>query len=161
MQIPAKSIFARRHHKSARQTALFPLLVMLGTLLSPPLPASEVDANAKSNTTSIPQANIPWMSGGVGDEARDEMRKAASSYNVLIIFSNHQGGYLASIPFTVAGGDGREIISGVSEGPLLYVKLPPAVYQISAQIDGVWQHRRIQPGTTGRPLHMSFVSRGE
>jgi len=161
MHIPALATFARGHPKLAGQSVWLPIAVILGALLCPPLQASEVGDNAKSNVTSVPQADIPWMSGGIGEEARDEMRKAASSYNVQIVFSNRQGSYLADIPFTVAGRDGRQIISGVSEGPLLYVKLPPAVYRISAQIDGAWQHRRIQAATTGRPLRMVFVSRGE
>ncbi|WP_153131939.1 hypothetical protein [Dechloromonas hortensis] len=161
MHIPAIAILARGHHKLARKSVSLPIAIILGALLCPPLQAGEVGDNAKSNAISIPQADIPWMSGGIGEEARDEMRKAAASYNVHIVFSNRQGSYLADIPFAVAGRDGRQIISGVSEGPLLYIKLPPGAYRISAQIDGAWLHRRIQAGTTRQPLRMVFVSRGE
>lgn len=161
MRNPLSPLAPQGHEESVRRYLLRPLLTLLAALSCPPLLAGEIDDNAKYNATSAPQAAIPWMSGGIGDEARDEMRKAATTYNVLIVFSNLQGSYLASVPFAVAGRDGREILAGVSEGPLLYIKLPPAAYRVSAKIDGVWQNKQIQAATTGRPVRAMFVSRGE
>ena len=97
------------------------------------------------------------MSGGIGDEARDEMRKSAAAYSVHLVFSDPQGSYLAAIPFTVTRLNGRELYSGVSAGPLLYLKLPPGSYQIAARFDGVWQSKRIRAGSSGEPAKVSFV----
>lgn len=119
--------------------------------------AQEVGDAAKQNVTSSPQEEVPWMSGGIGDEARDEMRKAAAAYSVHLVFSDPQGSYLAAIPFTVSKLNGRELYSGVSAGPLLYLKLPPGTYQISAKFDGVWQSKRISAGSPGDPARVSFV----
>lgn len=137
------------------------LVAIVTALVCTPLPAVEIDDVAKSNTGSAPQTGISWMSGGVGEDARDEMRKALAVYNVFVIFSDRHGGYLAGIPFAVAGRDGREILAGVSDGPLLLMKLPPAAYRISAQIDGVWQNRHIRAGTSGRPVRTMFVGRAD
>lgn len=161
MSNPLSAFRSTSHQQTDRRALARPLLAVVIALLCTPLPAVEIDQNAKANVISDPQAGVPWMSGGIGDEARDEMRKAATAYNVQIIFSNRQGSYLADIPFTVSGRNGKEILAGVSEGPLLYIKLPPAAYRISAQIDGAWQHRQIQAGATGRPVKTMFVSRGE
>jgi hypothetical protein len=146
---------------SKSATAFRPLLAIVAALLGAPLAQAEVGDNAKHNTSSTTPAEIPWLSGGIGDEARDEMRKAAASYNVLVVFSTPQGSYLANVPFSVARRSGSDILSGVSEGPLLYIKLPPAAYRVSAQIDGVWQSKQIQVGATARPLRTVFVSKGE
>jgi len=116
---------------------------------------------ARQDLASAPQEQIPWISGGVSDEARDEMRKAAPAYNVHLMFSNRQGSYLADIPFTVSKLNGRELYSGVSEGPLLYLNLPPGIYQIAVQLDGVWQNKRIRAGTSGYPARASFVGNGK
>ena len=89
------------------------------------------------------------------------MRKAAPAYNVHLMFSNRQGSYLADIPFTVSKLNGRELYSGVSEGPLLYLKLPPGTYQIAVQLGGVWQNKRIRAGTSGNPAKASFVGNGK
>ncbi|WP_265948213.1 hypothetical protein [Dechloromonas sp. A34] len=161
MSNPLSAFTIKSHQQTARRALARSLLAVAAAFLCTSLPAADIDDNAKSNVVSAPQAQIPWMSGGIGDEARDEMRKAATAYNVQVIFSDRQGSYLANIPFAVTGRNGKEVVAGVSEGPLLYIKLPPGSYRLSAQIDGAWQHKQIQAGTTGRPVRTSFVSRGE
>ena len=137
------------------------LLALVVAAYWAPLWAETVGEVAKQNVTSAPQEQIPWISGGVSDEARDEMRKAAPAYNVHLMFSNRQGSYLADIPFTVSKLNGRELYSGVSEGPLLYLKLPPGTYQIAVQLGGIWQNKRIRAGTSGNPAKASFVGNGK
>ena len=154
-------LFAVQQHQTIRRSISRPLVALVAALLCTPLLAVEIDDNAKHNASSAPQATIPWLSGGIGDDARDEMRKAAASYNVLIVFSDRQGSYLADIPFAVAGRNGQEVVAGVSEGPLLYIKLPAGSYKVSVKIDGVWQNRQIQAGPAGRPVRVNFVGKGE
>lgn len=137
------------------------LLAALVAVHALPLWAEEVGDVAKQNVTSAPQAELDWMSGGIGDEARDEMRKAAAAYSVHLVFSDPKGSYLADIPFTVSRPNGRELYSGVSAGPLLYLKLPPGTYQISAKFDGVWHSKRIRAGSAADPARVSFVSIGK
>ncbi len=137
------------------------LLALVVAAYWAPLSAETIGEVAKQNVTSAPQEHIPWISGGVSDEARDEMRKSAAAYNVHLMFSNPQGAYLADIPFTVSTVNGRELFSGVSAGPLLYLKLSPGTYQVAAQLDGVWQNKRIRAGTSGYPAKASFVGNGK
>lgn len=137
------------------------VLAMVVALHCAPLWAGDVGDVAKQNTTSPPQAEVSWMSGGIGDEARDEMRKAGAAYSVHLVFSEPQGSYLAGIPFTVTRLNGRELYSGVSAGPLLYLKLPPGSYQIAAKFDGVWHKKSIKAGTPENPARVSFVSTGK
>ncbi|WP_169259174.1 hypothetical protein [Aromatoleum diolicum] len=140
---------------------LAPVVALVVALQCAPLWADEVDDAARFNATSAPQAEISWMSGGIGDEAREEMRKAARAYNVHIVFSARNGDYLATVPVTVTRRNGQKIYSGVSDGPLLYLKLPPGSYQLAAEIDGAWQSKRIEAGASGRATKVTFVSRGE
>lgn len=135
------------------------LLALMVTLQCTPLWADEVENAARDNATSAPQAEIPWMSGGIGSEARDSMRKAAGSYNVHLEFAARNGGYLASIPVTVTGHDGRQVYAGTSAGPFLYLKLPFGPYRIAAELDGTWQTRRIHASASGRATQVMFVSR--
>jgi len=137
------------------------LLALFVAAYCVPLRAEPVGEVAKQNVTSAPQEQIQWISGGVGDDARAEMRLAATAYSVHLMFSNRQGSYLADIPFTVSKPNGREIYSGVSAGPLLYLNLPPGTYRIAVQLDGVWQNRRIRAGTAGYPAKASFVGNGK
>ena len=141
--------------RPAMRNGLLALVVVLQCGL---LQANAADDVAAAGAT---QAEIPWMSGGVGEEAREEMRMAASAYNVHVVFSARNGDYLADIPVTVTTRNGRKIYSGVSEGPLLYLKLSPGSYRIAARIDGAWQDKRIESGASGRTTKVTFVSRGE
>ena len=141
------------------------LLALAVVLQGVPFMAAAADdvatAPRTTNTTSAPQEAIAWMSGGVGDEALAEMQKAAAAYNVHLMFSNQAGNYLAAVPFTVAQSappNAREIYSGVSKGPLLYLKLPPGSYKISAEIDGQWKSQQVQAGAAGSVSKLSFVS---
>jgi len=137
------------------------LLALVFSTCWAPVWAETAGQVARQDLTSAPQEQIPWISGGISDEGLDEMRKAAPAYNVHLMFSNRQGSYLANIPFTVSKPNGRELYSGVSEGPLLYLKLPPGTYQIAVQLGGVWQNKRIRAGTSGNPAKASFVGNGK
>lgn len=137
------------------------MLAFLLALQSPILLAQQTDAVAKANSHSAAQAEMPWLSGGIGDEALQEMRKVAAAYNVHVMFSHRQGAYLANVPFKVAGADGRQIHSGISEGPLLYLKLAPGAYQVSAEIDGKWQNRQIRAGAANSSVKLMFVAARE
>lgn len=123
--------------------------------------AAEIGDNARHNQSSSPQGAIPWLSGGIGDEARDEMRKVQGEYNVLIVFSRRQGSYMANIPFAVSAAKEREILSGISEGPLLYLRLPAGSYRVSAKIDGAWQSQNARAGTPASPVRLMFVGHEE
>lgn len=160
MRNPLAIVTSPQYSKMLSPSFAGVLAALVAALACPPLLADEIDNAAKLNASNSSQAGISWISGGVGDDARDEMRKAASAYNVLVVFSERGGAYLAEIPFTVSRRDGREVLAGTTDGPLLYIKLPAGSYRISAQIDGNWQSKRIQAGTSGRPVRTMFISRG-
>ena len=54
------------------------LLALFIALPCAPLLAEAVGDVSRANTVSAPHEEFAWMSGGVGDEAREEMRKAAA-----------------------------------------------------------------------------------
>lgn len=137
-------------------------LLALAAMVAPVslLAGEAAQATGANVIRTLPDA-ISSMSGGVGDEARAEMRRAAGDYNVHVLFSGRGGAYLAGIPYTVADGDGRIIHSGVSEGPLLYLKLRPGSYRIAAELDGVSQDKRIAVAAAGHPAELSFVGKGD
>jgi hypothetical protein len=137
------------------------LLILALTLQYLPAWAGEIGDVAEQNATSAPQAELSWMSGGIGDEARDEMRRAAVAYSVHVVFSDSQGAYLAGVPFAVTKVNGPELYSGLSTGPLLYLKLPPGSYQIGAKFDGTWHSKLVQAGTSNVPARVSFASNGK
>ena len=150
----------RSSHLSLRQA----VLAILVALPCSPLLAAAAGEVAGTTHANAPQGEVSWTSGGVGEEAREEMRQVASRYNVHVMFSEQRGSYLAGIPFTVvrlASGKEQQIVSAVSEGPLLYLKLAPGSYQIAAEVAGVWQKQQVRASASGRAARISFVFRGK
>ncbi|HLO61356.1 MAG TPA: hypothetical protein VK165_00170 [Azonexus sp.] len=137
------------------------VLALVIALQGAPALAIDIDDAAKSNAVSSPQAEIQWISGGVGDEAMTEMRKVAGAYNVHVLLTGARGNYLAGNSFTVSRRGGQSVVSGVTEGPLLYLKLPPGSYQMAVEVDGARQTRDIRVSTSGPASNLRFVSRSE
>jgi hypothetical protein len=140
---------------------MYALLFVAAALQFAPALADEVRGPAGSVTAGAPDAAPQWVSGGVGEEARAEMLAVASAYNVHVLFSRADGAYLAGVPFTVADNAGRVLQTGISDGPLLYIKLKPGAYQISADFAGVKQSKRFRLGAGRSSTTLSFVARSE
>lgn len=138
-----------------------PGLCLALALASSAVLAQEPPTVAAANSQSAAQAETPWLSGGIGDEALLEMRKVAPTYNVHIVFSSRSGSYLAGVPFRVLDGAGRTVYTGISDGPILYLKLAPGAYRVATEIDALWQERRIRASRAGAPVKLMFVAKGE
>lgn len=123
--------------------------------------AVEIDDAAKSNLVGNQQTDMPWISGGVGDDAMKEMRKVAPAYNVHVLMTGAHGSYLAGIPFTVSRSRGPVKFAGVTDGPLLYLKLPAGSYRMTVDIEGAWQTRQFQIAQSGPVTKVRFVAKGE
>ena len=147
--------------KAKTRCGRFGLIAMVVALHCVPAIAVELDDAITGNVASAPQAGISWLSGGVGDEAMTEMRKVSAAYNVQLMLTGPRGNYLASVPFKVSRPNGKPTVSGVTEGPLLYLKLPAGSYQIAVQTDGAWQSRRVQAASSGKATKVRFVAKGE
>lgn len=137
------------------------LLVLAAVGHSPSLRADQRDNLARCQMIDAPRGEIAWISGGVGEEDRARMRQGAADYNVHLLFNDRQGGYLAEVPFAVTPTRGTQAWSGISRGPLLFLKLRPGTYRIDAEINGVWQSQRVRAGASGPAAQMRFVARGD
>lgn len=76
------------------------------------------------------------MSGGIGIEQQEAMRKQAAAYNVKLVFALKSREYVADVKVSIADKNGNEILNTISEGPWLYVQLPPGVYTIKCSFRG-------------------------
>ena len=144
----------------ARRTLLPVLVATFTAFPSLPLVAAEPGHAGHHHLHAAP-GNAPWISGGVGDEAFAAMRSSASDYNVHVLFTGRHGAYLADIPFSVKARNGEEVLSGISAGPLLYLRLPAGNYQLAAKLNDAWQSQRIQVSNLPGATRARFVSQGE
>ena len=76
-------------------------------------------------------ADVPYISGGVGADEREEFAAKESEYNLKIVVAETSGDYLADVKIVIESSKGR-VLETMMEGPILLAKLPPGTYTIRA-----------------------------
>jgi hypothetical protein len=107
-------------------------------------------------------AEVPYTSGGIGLESREEMREVAPNYNLHLVFSQADGAYVANVAVEVKTTEGASLLRAVAEGPWLYAKLPPGTYVVTAEQNGASITKRVSLASS-KPatLHYTWASGDE
>jgi hypothetical protein len=77
-------------------------------------------------------ADVPYMSGGVGADAREELLAKEKEYNLKIIAAEKSGDYLADVKVVIESSRKERVLDTTMEGPILLAKLAPGTYTIRA-----------------------------
>ena len=88
--------------------------------------------------------NVPYLSGGVGEEEIDLLRQVDGAYNVKLIFAATAGNYLSNVHILIEDSQGTKVLEAVSEGPWFYTKLSPGTYNVRAQAEGQTRQQKAQ-----------------
>jgi hypothetical protein len=80
-------------------------------------------------------ADVPYISGGAGDDARQELLAKERDYNLKIITADKSGDYLAGVQVVIESARKERVLDTTMEGPILLVKLTPGAYTIRATSD--------------------------
>ena len=102
------------------------------------LGASPVFANSFTDSGSQPevQTYIPYVSGGFGLEERAELKAIGKTDNVEISFALQNKDYIGGAEVLIKDKNGTEVLEAVSDGPLLFAKLPEGIYIVKATATG-------------------------
>lgn len=73
---------------------------------------------------------VDYLTGGIGEDEAQAIRQMASNYSLRLTFTGSQGEYLADVSTEIYGQDGKRRFGAVSEGPFLFVRLPPGQYRV-------------------------------
>jgi len=88
------------------------------------------------------QGEVTFVSGGVGEEERDALKSLKSDYNLGLLFSEQgTGEYFSDVNVSIKDSKGKVCLETVSDGPMLYAKLKPGHYSISADFEGRVLHK--------------------
>ncbi|HTQ75165.1 MAG TPA: carboxypeptidase regulatory-like domain-containing protein [Burkholderiales bacterium] len=119
-------------------------------LLGLALPAWASTAMGYTLPQTKTENGVTYMSGGVGKPEAKAMEEEARHYPLSMVFSaakNHE--FLAAVQVTIKNRAGKEVLSTVSDGPILLVKLPAGKYTIAAEAHGKTLHRTVQVPAMG------------
>ncbi|WP_157118917.1 carboxypeptidase regulatory-like domain-containing protein [Azohydromonas lata] len=87
--------------------------------------------------------------GGVGATSQQMMRQVAPQYGLGMTFATRSGDYLADVGVVIRDQQGREVVSTVSEGPMMLVDLPGGRYAVEATYQGRELERRVTVPESG------------
>jgi hypothetical protein len=74
-----------------------------------------------------------FVSGGIGEEERAELRTRARDYDLwLVTAAKHSGAYLANVQARVIDQAGRTVVETTLAGQWLLAKLEPGTYRVEA-----------------------------
>ncbi|WP_446811349.1 carboxypeptidase regulatory-like domain-containing protein [Methylomonas sp. 2BW1-5-20] len=83
------------------------------------------------------QGDVNFISGGVGGEERAALKTVRTDYNLGLLFSMQgTGEYVSDVIVGVSNAKGETVLDTVSEGPILFAKLKPGRYRVSADHNG-------------------------
>ena len=85
---------------------------------------------------AVRAADVPYISGGAGADAREELLAKEKEYNLKIVAAETSGDYLAGVKVVIESARKAQVLDTTMEGPILLAKLAPGTYTIRATSDG-------------------------
>lgn len=82
------------------------------------------------------QAEVPFLTGGIGSEEREQIQSLKDNYNLQVKAAYTTGHYLADVELVISNADGIELLTATTEGPFFYAKLPAGNYAVTARFEG-------------------------
>lgn len=109
--------------------------------------------------TRTTPAGVAWMTGGAGQDEREAMQAQAREYNLAMTFANRtSGAFRADVSVQVYDARGEVVLAARDAGPLLFARLAPGTYRVSAKALGRTQSQQVAvPHEGTRELYFYWV----
>ena len=124
------------------------------------LAMTAVAIGAPQTFVPLPQTinGTTYVNGGIGKEEKAAMRDLAEQYRLRITFSQRDNGeLLANVPIAIFDAQGKVVFELATAGPMLFVKLPAAKYQVRATFQGLSEVRQVDlSGSNGKNLYFHW-----
>lgn len=139
-----------------RAIALTACLLCPGLFVAIPAGAASPESPVVPAAPAVQHMNgIDYVSGGIGVDQVAAMRSIAGRFNVHMHFVNEaDGSSLSDVTVTLFDARREIVLLVLSEGPLLYLRLPPGDYRALVRSAGAIECRtvRVHPDDTGPSL---------
>ncbi|MGE0754061.1 MAG: hypothetical protein AB7L92_02765 [Alphaproteobacteria bacterium] len=74
--------------------------------------------------------DIRFITGGVGDEEKAQLKMVEQDYNFRLLMTGIGGAFVSDATVRLIGSDDRLILSTDGAGPYLYAAVPPGSYKL-------------------------------
>ena len=93
---------------------------------------------------------LSYLSGGIGDEERDEILAREKDFNLKLVFAEKTGSYMADVNVVVLNTKGQTVLEANSTGPFFLAKLPAGNYRVKVTGNGRAQEAMMDIPAKGR-----------
>ena len=100
------------------------------------------------------QNGITFVTGGIGQPEASVMRAAAKRYDLMLVFADRDGHYLADVNVKIRDMEGNTVLDIVSD-PILLANLPSGRYTLHADAQGEMLVKTIDL-TTKHPVRLVY-----
>lgn len=100
-------------------------------------------AFAQAASAPVAMQGVTYLTGGIGEDDVQQLRAAAAKYDLRVTFASKTGAYLSDIDVSISTESKREVLSIRTEGPLLFVNVPPGRYLLAANYAGKAQTKHV------------------
>jgi hypothetical protein len=106
-------------------------------------------SSASSEEMTSPDTG-KFITGGIGLDEREEMYANRNQYNLRLSFAKATGAYISSVDLSIEPVSGNGAAMQFHDaGPLLFVRLIPGKYRVSATFEDKRQVLTVSLGSTG------------
>ena len=88
------------------------------------------------------QNGVTFVTGGIGKPEATAMKAAAKRYDLMLVFADRGGHYLADVNVKIKDSQGNTVLDVVSD-PILLANLPSGRYTLQADAQGKKQVKTI------------------
>ena len=139
-------------------TIVLTLLLLAMAMLSTPVASAANQPQLQNNGT------VDYLSGGIGKDEADALKQQSADYSLTLEFASSRsaegdmspGAYLADVRVDIRDAQGRQMLDTTAQGPLLLVRLPPGVYTVVADWNGVRKQHSVDI-SEGARRHVVFM----
>jgi len=115
-----------------------------------PTEQSETEQVPTEATQTVNAQGVRYLSGGIGKDEREQLKAAASDYNLKLVFAESNGAFVADVLVTIKNAEGATLLDAKSTGPLFFAKLPAGEYGVQASYRGAIETRSVAVAETGQ-----------
>lgn len=108
------------------------------------------DEYAATQTMAKSYQGVSYLSGGIGDEERDEILAREKNFNLKLVFAEKTGSYIADVDIVVLNAKGQAVLEANSSGPLFLTTLPAGSYRVKLTTNGQTQQATLLISGKGR-----------
>ena len=107
-----------------------------------------VQGYSQEAPTPIARNGVTYVTGGIGEDEVRAFHEVARQYNMRLTFASKTGHYLSDVDVSITSNQ-HVILSARSEGPFLFVHVPPGRYRIAARDRHLTETKEVVVPSTG------------